>query len=72
MGKLAFDHSIIVCRRMDDNCPTTAPDTTNRSRWVFDDPVKFEGSEEEKLTKFRQVRDQIDGRVRLFIQEATE
>ena len=72
MGRMNFDHSIIVCRRRDDNCPTTAPDAANRARWVFDDPVKFDGPDEEKLDKFRQVRDQIDARVQLFVVETTE
>jgi arsenate reductase (thioredoxin) len=32
--------------------------------WPFEDPAAFEGSEEEKLAKFREVRDQIESKVR--------
>ena len=35
--------------------------------WSFEDPAKFEGSEEEKLTKFREVRDQIQARIREWL-----
>jgi arsenate reductase len=37
--------------------------------WPFDDPAAFEGTEEEKLAKFREVRDQIDARPRAWLVE---
>jgi arsenate reductase len=37
--------------------------------WPFDDPAAVTGSDEEKLAKFREVRDQIDARVRAWIEE---
>jgi hypothetical protein len=33
------------------------------------DPAAFEGSEEEKLEKFREVRDQIDERIKQWLAE---
>jgi arsenate reductase len=38
-------------------------------RWPFDNPAAVTGSDEEKLAKFREVRDQIDARVRAWIEE---
>jgi arsenate reductase len=35
--------------------------------WYFDDPAKFEGSEAEKLAKFREVRDQIDRKIQEWL-----
>jgi arsenate reductase len=35
---------------------------------AFDDPAAAGGSEEEKLPKFRQVRDQIEMRIKLWIE----
>ena len=32
--------------------------------WPFDDPAALEGTEAERLAKFREVRDQIDARLR--------
>jgi len=34
-----------------------------RRRWDLEDPAKFIGTEEEKLKKFREIRDQIKKRV---------
>jgi arsenate reductase (thioredoxin) len=38
------------------------------SHWSFEDPVAFSGTEEEPLAKFREVRDQIEARVRAFVE----
>ncbi len=35
--------------------------------WPFEDPAAFEGSEEEKLDKFRNVRDQIKARIQEWL-----
>jgi arsenate reductase len=32
--------------------------------WSFEDPAKFEGSEEEKLAKFREIRDLIEKKIK--------
>ena len=37
---------------------------SQRLNWPFDDPAAFEGSEEERLAKFREVRDQIERKVK--------
>jgi arsenate reductase (thioredoxin) len=37
---------------------------SKRIYWPFEDPVAFEGIPEEKLVKFRQVRQQIDAKIR--------
>ena len=63
MGKIHFGYLITVCSEADANCPTSFPDISQRLRWDFEDPVKFVGTEEEKLNKFREIRDQIKKRV---------
>jgi arsenate reductase (thioredoxin) len=35
--------------------------------WSFEDPAAFEGSKEEKLAKFREIRDQIEQKVRDWV-----
>jgi len=49
---------ITVCGNADQVCPTF-PGQVNRYHWGFDDPAHAPGSEEEKLTVFRRVRDEI-------------
>jgi len=49
---------ITVCGNADQVCPLF-PGQVNRHHWGFDDPAHATGTDEEKLTVFRRVRDQI-------------
>lgn len=49
---------ITVCGNADQACPMF-PGQVNRHHWGFFDPAKAEGTEEEKLKVFRQIRDEI-------------
>jgi len=49
---------ITVCDHADQACPTF-PGQVTRYHWPFADPARAQGSQEEVLTIFRQVRDQI-------------
>ncbi|HEY4417725.1 MAG TPA: arsenate reductase ArsC [Verrucomicrobiae bacterium] len=49
---------ITVCGNADQACPIF-PGQLNRHHWAFYDPAKAEGSEEQILQVFRQVRDEI-------------
>lgn len=68
MGKVHFGYLITVCSNAEENCPVF-PGMGVRMHWPFEDPAAFVGSEEETLQKFRQVRDQIDARVRQWLKE---
>lgn len=50
---------ITVCGNADQACPVF-PGQARRYHWPFDDPANAEGSEEEQMVVFRQVRDEID------------
>lgn len=39
------------------------PGARDRLFWPFEDPAGFEGTEEQKLDKFRQIRDLIEARI---------
>lgn len=69
LGKMLFQHLITVCDNADRNGPTTWPGISNRMHWSFEDPAAFEGTDEEKLAKFRQIRDQIEIRIKQWIAE---
>ena len=68
LGKMSFTYLSTVCAKAEANCPTTFPGIGQRLSWAFDDPAAVEGSEEEKLQKFREVRDQIEKRIKLWIE----
>jgi arsenate reductase (thioredoxin) len=59
MGKIHFGYLITVCSEADKRCPSVFPGMGQRLHWDLEDPVKFIGSEEKKLQKFRELRDQI-------------
>ncbi len=63
-----FGYVITVCTRAEANCPIF-PGVPKRLSWPFEDPAAFEGSEDEKLAKFREIRDQINERVQAWLRE---
>jgi arsenate reductase (thioredoxin) len=67
LGREHFSFLITVCSNAEQRCPSAFPGIGERIRWVFDDPAAEEGSEEQKLVKFRQVRDQIAEQVRKWV-----
>jgi|SRR3972149_6313212 len=68
LGRVHFGYVITVCDNAEKNCPIF-PGVSVRMHWPFDDPAEVEGSDTEKLAKFRQARDQIDARIRAWLAE---
>ena len=71
LGKLLVQTLITMCDDAEKNCPTAWPGVNNRLHWAFEDPAALEGTDDQKLAKFRQVRDQIEQRVRQWVAEST-
>jgi len=70
LGKINFAYVIIVCDRAEKTCPTAFPSISRqRLFWPFEDPAAFEGTDEEKLAKFREIRDQIEHRILQWLNE---
>jgi arsenate reductase (thioredoxin) len=69
LGKVLFKYLITVCDDAEKNCPVIWVGVNTRIHWSFEDPAKFEGSAEEKLAKFREVRDQIQARIGTWLAE---
>ena len=63
MGKIHFGYLITVCGEAEKNCPTTFSGVGQRLHWLFEDPSVFVGPDDEKLARFRKVRDQIEQRI---------
>jgi arsenate reductase (thioredoxin) len=68
-AKVSIAYAIIVCYQAEDGCPRLFPFALNTLYWPFDDPTQAEGSTEMRLRIFRRVRDQIDRRVRAWLEE---
>jgi arsenate reductase len=64
-----FDYVITVCdQSAAERCPIF-PGITRRLGWSFDDPSGFEGAHEQRLTQVVRVRDEIRGRIELWLKE---
>jgi arsenate reductase len=67
MGKVHFAYLITVCAEAEKNCPTTFPGVGQRLHWIFEDPAAFEGSDEEKIGKYREVRGKIEQEIKKWL-----
>lgn len=65
-GKKEFDYVITVCDSANEKCPFF-PGKTTRVHWSLEDPAAEKGPEEQRLIKFRKVRDQIKEKIQQFI-----
>jgi arsenate reductase (thioredoxin) len=64
-----FDYVITVCDRARETCPVF-PGSVNSLHWGLDDPAEVEGTNEQKLTAFRQTQVELSARLRPFIEIA--
>lgn len=55
------DWVITVCGHADEQCPTLPPNK-RKIHWPLEDPAKAEGTEDEILSKFHEIRDEIKAR----------
>lgn len=69
LGKTLFQYLVTVCDDADKNCPTVWPGVSTRLHWSFQDPAAVEGTEAEKLAKFREVRDLIEQKIQSWLAE---
>jgi arsenate reductase len=66
LGGTSIQYAIIVCEPSEAECPHLFPFATRTLYWPFDDPTTAEG--DLGLAKFRRVRDEIDTRIRGWLQ----
>jgi len=69
LGKVNFGYVVTVCSDAEENCPVIFLSMGTHEHWPFDDPAKFAGDDESRLTSTRRVRDQIEERLRLWLVE---
>jgi len=63
-----FDYVITVCDNAKQSCPVF-PGSARYLHWSMDDPAVAQGSNEERKTVFRRVRDDLGTRIHSFIKE---
>lgn len=61
-----LDFVVTVCDAANEVCPVF-PGNTKRLHWPFDDPAAVEGTDEVRKAASRRIRDQIDGRIMVFL-----
>jgi arsenate reductase len=73
MGKQSFNYLIIVCSRAEERCPKTFPGVGTTFSWIFEDPRRDEDLPyDSMLERFRAVRDQIEMRIREWLEDPEE
>jgi len=67
LGRVNFGWLITVCGHADKNCPRAFLGVSHRQHWDLEDPAAFVGDDAATMDKFREVRDQIAARVRVWL-----
>jgi arsenate reductase len=62
----SFDYVITVCDNAKESCPVF-PGPARRIHWSLEDPAAVAGSEAERLSVFRSIRDQIRRKLVEFV-----
>jgi arsenate reductase len=63
-----WDYVITVCDSANERCPVF-PGRVTRLHWSFDDSSAATGTEHERLEVFRRVRNEIEARLRRWLDE---
>jgi len=69
LGKVPVRYAIVVCEQAEKRCPIAWPFGATVLFWPFDDPATFDGSDDDRLQKFRIIRDQIEERILEWLSE---
>jgi arsenate reductase len=71
LGKTPVQIAIVVCEQAQKNCPRIFPFAMERLCWPFEDPAACNGTEAERLQKFRDVRGQIEAKILEWLKTST-
>ena len=69
LGHLPVHTLVIVCHDADNKCPSVWPGVFKRMFWPFEDPAACQGTHDERVAKFRMVRDLIEAKVVAWLEE---
>jgi arsenate reductase len=60
-----FDYVVTVCDNAKETCPYF-PTNKTQWHWSLEGPAAATGTEQERLQKFREIRDEIETRIRKY------
>ena len=69
LGKIGPRYIIVLCEKAEQRCPKTWPGALNRLYWPLPDPT-VAGTEQERLARFRSVRDELTSRITQWLPTA--
>jgi arsenate reductase (thioredoxin) len=69
LGKMHFAYVVTLCADAEENCPAVFLNMGIHAHWPFDDPAAVVGDGETRLARTREVRDQIEQRLRAWLEE---
>jgi len=69
LGQMHLGTMVTICGRAEQSCPRAWLQAQNHLLGSFADPAAFAGSEPAKLAGFRELRDQIDAKIRGWLLE---
>ena len=72
LGRGVIDHIIVVCDAVEKDCPKLDPFTLDLERWPLPDPAATQGDREVQLQAFRQTRDELTERLRVWLRAQIE
>ncbi|NIR52526.1 arsenate reductase ArsC [candidate division KSB1 bacterium] len=65
----SLDYAITVCDHAKETCPVFTGDVRHRLHLGFDDPAQVSGTEDEILSEFRRIRDEIRNKFTRFYEQ---
>ena len=69
LARVTINYVIFVCDKAHKACPRIYPFTLLNLYWPFEDPALFQGTPEQRLAKFREVRDQIHAQIKQWLSD---
>jgi len=60
-----------VCSEAEKDCPYLFPFARRTVKMPFEDPASFVGNETDRLEKFREIRDEIELKIEILVEELT-
>lgn len=67
LGKVHFPYVFTVCGHAEESCPRVFLNQGKHTHWDFEDPAAFEGSDQDKVAKFREIRNQISQQIQEWL-----
>jgi arsenate reductase len=69
LGKFNFAYTVTVCGNAEEKCPLVFLSMGKHLFWPFEDPAAITGTEEEILSKVREIRDQMAEKIQSWLHD---